>query len=61
MHAEVGDKIRIDSRSTDVPRREGEVVEVRGEPGHEHYIVRWDDGHTSTFFPGSDAHIEHTE
>lgn len=61
MHAEVGDRIVIDSPSTDVPRREGEIVEVRGERGHEHYIVRWQDGHTSTFFPGSDARVEHEE
>jgi hypothetical protein len=23
-----------------------------------HYRVRWDDGHESLYFPGSDAHLE---
>ena len=25
----------------------------------EHYRVRWDDGHESTFFPGTDAYVVH--
>jgi hypothetical protein len=32
-------------------------MEVLGEPGHEHYRVRWEDGHESVFYPSSDASI----
>ncbi|MEX1009290.1 MAG: DUF1918 domain-containing protein [Acidimicrobiia bacterium] len=39
-----------------VPPRRGTVLEVRGEPGHEHYVVRWDDGHESVFYPAGTAH-----
>ncbi|HZQ03796.1 MAG TPA: DUF1918 domain-containing protein [Gaiellaceae bacterium] len=35
--------------------RRGEVLEVLGEPGQQHYRVRWDDGRESIFYPSSDA------
>jgi Domain of unknown function (DUF1918) len=35
--------------------RTGEVLEVLGEPGHEHFRVRWEDGHESVFYRSSDA------
>ena len=38
------------------PQRE--ILEVLGTRGHRHYRVRWDDGHESIFFPGSDAIIQ---
>jgi hypothetical protein len=31
--------------------REGQIVEVLGRPGHEHYRVRWDEQHESIRFP----------
>lgn len=37
--------------------RTGEIVEVLGEPAHEHYRVRWEDGHESIFYPSSDTTI----
>ena len=37
--------------------RSGQIVEVLGGSPHPHYRVRWDDGHESLFFPGSDAVI----
>lgn len=57
MHAEVGDEIVVDSRSLGGPVRKGEVLEVRPGVKGEHFVVRWDDGHESIFFPGSDSHI----
>ena len=57
MHAKVGDKIVVDAPHTgDVPRT-GEIVEVVDERGAVHYRVRWDGGHESLYFPGSDAHV----
>src|SRR5581483_11427001 len=35
-----------------------QILETLGLPGHPHYRVRWDDGHESIFYPGSDTHVE---
>jgi Domain of unknown function (DUF1918) len=56
MHANVGDELVVDSTEVGTPPRTGTVVEVLGEQGHEHYRVRWSDGHESVFFPSSTAH-----
>jgi uncharacterized protein DUF1918 len=56
--AEAGDSIVIEGHHVGDTQRTGEIVEVLGEPGHEHYRVRWDD-HESIFYPGSsDATIK---
>jgi hypothetical protein len=39
------------------PVRKAEILEVLGEPGHQHFRVRWDDGRESIFYPPSDAII----
>ena len=39
----------------------GEILEVLGKAGHEHYRVRWDDDHESVFYPSNDATIQHVE
>jgi hypothetical protein len=50
-----GDVVEISGhRLGDVPRI-GEILEVTGEPGHEHFRVRWEDGHESLVYPSSDA------
>ena len=33
------------------PARRGEIVEVLGHPGHEHFRVRWDEEHESHRVP----------
>ena len=56
--AHVGDLIVIEGHHVGDTKRTGEILEVLGEPGHEHYRVRWDD-HESIFYPGSgDATIK---
>lgn len=57
MHAQVGDHLVVEGAKVDAPRREGEVVEVRGADGAPPYVVRWADGHEGLTFPGPDAHI----
>ena len=57
MHAKVGDRLVVESAKVDVPRREGDVVEVRGPGGTPPYVVRWADGHEGLTFPGPDAHV----
>lgn len=57
MQASVGDRIVTESNKVDVPRREGEVIEVRGKDGGPPFVVRWSDGHEGLTYPGADAHI----
>lgn len=46
-----GDHVTVESEKVGQPPREGEILEVLGGPAGEHYRVRWEDGHESTFFP----------
>jgi hypothetical protein len=57
MRAEVGDRIIIEGHTDTEPRREAEVLEVRGGDGGPPYLVRWEDGHEGLFFPGADARV----
>jgi hypothetical protein len=50
-----GDRIAIESRRAGGHAREGVVAEVLGPPGHEHYLVRWDDGEQSLYYPAHHA------
>ena len=42
------------------PSRRGQVTEVIGEDGHEHYRVRWDEQRESLFFPSEGSRIVRT-
>jgi hypothetical protein len=57
MNAKPGDEIVVDAVHTGEPKREGEILEVETSGGVLHYRVRWDDGHVTTFFPGSTTHV----
>jgi hypothetical protein len=57
MQARVGDRIVVEGRSVGNARRDGEVIEVRGDDGGPPYVVRWSDGHEGLTFPGPDAHV----
>jgi hypothetical protein len=59
MEARVGEEIVIDSVKLGGQRRTGQILEVRGAKGREHYRVRWDDGRETIYFPGPDAHVKH--
>lgn len=51
----------VASARLDRPVRDGEILRV-GEAGSGPYLVRWSDsGRESLFFPGPDAHVEHSE
>jgi hypothetical protein len=61
-HANVGDRIRVDSDKAGAPAREGEILEVIEHDYGTSYRVRWDDGHESTFRPtAGTVHIESPE
>jgi hypothetical protein len=55
--AHPGDHVTIEGHKVGDSRREGEILEVLGEPEHEHYRVRWEDGRETVFYPSSDATI----
>ena len=57
--ADVGDLIVIASHHVGESERIAEILEVLGEPPHERYRVRWDDGRESVHYPSSDATIKH--
>ena len=57
MQANAGDRIVVDGAKVGQGPREGEVLEVLRDNGHEHYRVRWNDGHESIYFPQSDARV----
>ena len=60
MKAVVGDRILVRGHRVGDADRHAEVLEVLGEGESLHYRVRWlEDGHESTYFPGTDAVIEH--
>jgi len=59
LPADVGDQIEITGHAVGDAPRSGEIIEVLGEPGHEHFRVRWEDGHESISFPADDAVIRH--
>jgi hypothetical protein len=56
--ARPGDHVTIEGHKVGDDRREGEILEVLGEPGHEHYSVRWQDGRETSFYPSTDATIQ---
>jgi hypothetical protein len=55
--ARAGDEIVITGHSVGDAPRTAVILEVLGEPGHERFRVRWEDGHESIFFPADDATI----
>jgi hypothetical protein len=58
LPAEVGDRIQITGHVVGDAPRTAEILEVLGGPGHEHFRVRWEDGHESIYFPAEDAVIK---
>ena len=55
MHAKIGDRLRVQSRTVGVPERVGVIVEVRHDDGSPPYLVRFGDGHEALVFPGPDC------
>ena len=52
---EAGDLVVIHGHHVGDRGRTGEILEVLGEPGHEHFKVLWEDGVESIFYPSNDA------
>lgn len=58
MKATVGERILIHGKSVGAADRHGEIVEVRGDDGGPPYLVRFEDGHESLVYPGTDSEIQ---
>lgn len=59
MKAQVGDELIVKGSHVGEPERRGVIAEVHGADGAPPYLVRWSDGHQSSFFPSSDTVVEH--
>lgn len=58
QRARAGDLIVIHGHRVGESSRTAEILEVLGEPGHEHYRVRWEDDRETIYYPGGDATIQ---
>lgn len=59
MKAQVGDELVVKGFRSGDPDRKGVITEVHGANGEPPYLVRWSDGHESSFFPASDSVLAH--
>jgi hypothetical protein len=55
MRAVVGDELTVKGRHQGDGDRHGQITEVHGTDGNPPYVVQWQDGHESTFFPSADT------
>ena len=55
MELKVGDRVKVESESTERPPRTGVIEEVVREPPSARYRIRWDDGHESIYTPSAGA------
>jgi hypothetical protein len=59
LRGHVGDLVVVEGHRVGQGRRIGEILEVLGEAGHEHYRIRWETDRESVFYPSSDSTIQH--
>jgi len=55
MEFKSGDRVQVESESTERPPRTGVVEEVVQGTAHPRYRIRWDDGHESIYTPAAGA------
>jgi hypothetical protein len=55
MEFKSGDRVQVESESTDRPPRTGIVEEVVRGTANPRYRIRWDDGHESIYTPAAGA------
>ena len=58
LAARVGDWLEARGVHGESARR-GQIVEILGEYGHEHYKVHWDEKHESIVYPADGVRIIH--
>jgi hypothetical protein len=55
MEFKSGDRVQVESESTERPPRTGVVEEVVHGTAYPRYRIRWDDGHESIYTPAAGA------
>jgi Domain of unknown function (DUF1918) len=55
MKLEIGDRVEVESESTERRPRCGVVRDKLGSETSPRYLVRWDDGHESIYTPAAGA------
>jgi Domain of unknown function (DUF1918) len=55
MQLKTGERVEVESESTDRPARKGVIEEVVRETPSPRYRIRWDDGHESIYTPAAGA------
>jgi hypothetical protein len=55
MQLKTGERVEVESESTDRPSRKGVIEEVVREAPSPRYRIRWDDGHESIYTPAAGA------
>jgi hypothetical protein len=51
-----GDRLEVSAPGGGASQH-GVIAEVLGGPGHEHYVVEWNDGHRSIHYPADGTRI----
>lgn len=59
MQGAVGDRLTVKAVHQGETDRHGAIIEVHGQNGEPPYLVRWEDGHESLFFPAAGTVVEH--
>lgn len=59
LRATPGDRLVVRGHYVGDAARDGEIIEVLGADGAPPYVVRWEDGHESRVYPGSDVYVQH--
>ena len=55
MELKAGDRVEVESESTERPARTGVIEEVVHAPPSPRYRICWDDGHESVYTPAAGA------
>ena len=55
MELKVGNRVKVESESTERSPRTGIIEEVIRDAGSPRYRIRWDDGHESIYTPAAGA------
>ena len=55
MELKTGDRVKLESESTERPPRTGVIEEVLQEAPSPRYRISWDDGHESIYAPAAGA------
>jgi hypothetical protein len=55
MKLEIGDRVEVESESTERLPRTGVVRDKLGSEPSPRYLIRWDDGHESIYTPAAGA------